>query len=49
MDQFYEIDHLAIDTQKVYLQEHLLMLADDPALESIVSKLHQPSRTSHQE
>jgi len=42
------MDHLAIDTQMVYQQGHLLMLTDDPGLQSQVSKFHQPSSTSHQ-
>jgi hypothetical protein len=37
------MDHLAIDTQMVHLQEHLLMPADDPALQWLVAKLRQPS------
>ena len=41
-DLFWEIDHRAIDTQRVYLQMHLLMPADDPGLRSLVSKLLQP-------
>ena len=31
-DRFWEMDCWAMDTQMVYLQEHLLMLADDPEL-----------------
>jgi len=44
-DLFWEMDHWAIDTQMVYLQVHLPMPADDPGLQSLVSKLLQPSST----
>jgi len=41
------MDHRAIDTEMVYVHEHLLMPADDPGLWWLVSKLRQPSFTSH--
>jgi len=44
---FQQMDHRAIDTQMVHLHEHLLMAADDPELQWLVTKLHQPSSTSH--
>jgi len=46
-DLFWEIDHRAINTQTVYLQVHPLMPANDPGLQSLLSKLLQPSRTCH--
>jgi len=46
VDKFWEIDHWAIDTQMVYLQEHLVMRADDPKLQWEVSNLGQPSSTT---
>jgi len=48
VDLFWEMDHLAMDTQMVYLQMHLLMPADDPGVQSLVSKLLQPSSTCKQ-
>jgi len=41
------MDLRAIDTQMEYQQKHLLMLADNPGLQSTVSNLPQPSSTSH--
>jgi len=41
------MDHRAIDTEMVYVHEHLLMPTDDPGLWWLVSKLRQPSFTSH--
>jgi len=37
-DLFWGMDRQAIDTQMAYLQEHLLMPADDPELQRRVSK-----------
>jgi len=44
----WEMDHRAIDTQLVYLQEYLPMTADHPGLQWLVTTLRQPSRISDQ-
>jgi len=45
-DRFWGMDCWAIDPPMVYLQEHLLMPADNRELQWLVAKLHQPSSTS---
>jgi len=46
-DRFCKIDHWAMDTPMVYLQEHLPMPADNRVPQWQVSKLLQPSSTWH--
>jgi len=46
-DRLQEMDHWAIDPQMEYLQEHLPMPTADPGFQWLVSKLRQPSSTSH--
>jgi len=46
-DWFEEMDHRAIDTLMVHLQEHLLIPAQNPRLQWLVSKIHQLCSTSH--
>lgn len=47
-DQFYKTDHKAIDIQMMYLQQHLLMSADNHELQSLLSILWQKWSTAHQ-
>jgi len=47
VDQYWEMDHKAIDTQLVSIQEHPLMPVDNPKLQWLVSKVLQALSSSH--